>query len=97
MSNRENLASVVVKKIDDGIMQVHYQVLDERAPVAKRGKRISSEYCLTYKEKEGSDGKVSVLSCYLRVCLHLGRLASALDGFAAKQGVVSVPGPQVRG
>jgi len=90
MHDRESLARGVVKKLDGcGFMEVHYQVLDERKPIAKNAKRVWSEYVMVATEKAGSGGNVSELRCMLRVDLKLGGVAALINGVAAKSSTAS--------
>ena len=93
MSDRESLARGVIKKLYNGLMEVHYPVEDERKPVAKGAKRFLSEYIMMATEKEGSDGKVSILQCCLSVDPKLGGVASLVNGQAAKQIVAATAEP----
>ena len=96
MSVRESLVRGVIKKLDNGLMEVHYPVEDERRPVAKGAKRIWSEYVMMATEKEGSDGKVSILQCCMLVDPKLGGMASLLNGQAAKQSVGATAEPIIK-
>ena len=87
-SDRESLTRAVRKKIDVGWFTCHYQVEDERKPVAKGAKRIWSEYCIMAREKEGSGGKVSDLMCMFRVDPKMGGMAE----YATKGGAKTLMG-----
>ena len=93
MSNRESLARGVVKRFEGGLLQAFYQVEDERKPVAKGGMRVFTEYVVMAKEKEGTNGKVSELSCMLRINPKLGGLASLLNAKTAMSSVGAVAEP----
>ncbi|GMI50277.1 hypothetical protein TeGR_g6443 [Tetraparma gracilis] len=74
MHARECLTRAVIKKLDDGgVAFVAYTagVDDERAPVVKGVKRITSDYGLLCKEKGGEAG-VSELSVVIKTDLKLG-------------------------
>jgi len=96
MSDRESLTRLVTKKIDGGLIVCHYQVEDERKPVAKGAKRIWSEYCIIAREKEGSGGKVSDLLCMFRVDPKLGGLAKYATKGAAKVLVGGAADPVIK-
>jgi len=88
MSDRESLARGVVKKLQNGsFVMVHYQVLDEVKPIAKGAKRIWTEYIMLAKEREGSEGTVTDLSCYLEVDPKLRGPASLFNSMIAKGSV----------
>jgi len=76
-------------------MNCHYQVEDDRKPVAKGAKRIWSVLTMVVKEKEGSGGKVSEVSCSLRIDPKLGGLASLLSSAVAKNSVGGTAEPIV--
>jgi len=47
-------------------------------------------------EKGGSDGKVRILQCCMRVDPKLGGIASLLNGLAAKQSVATTAEPIIK-
>ena len=96
MSDRESLTRTVRKKIDGGLIACHYQVEDERKPVAKGRKRIWSEYCILAREKKRSGGKVSELLCFLRFDPKLGGLAKMATKGAAKALVGGAADPVIK-
>jgi len=96
MSDRESLTRTVRKKIDGGLIACHYQVEDERKPVAKGAKRVWSEYCITAREKEGSGGNVSDLLCMFRVDPNLGGLAKYATKRGAKMLVCGAADPVIK-
>jgi len=96
MSDRESLTREVRKKIDGGLIVCHYQVEDERKPVAKGAKRIWSEHCISAREKEGSGGKVSDLMCMFRIDPKLGGIAKYATNRAAKALVGGAADPVIK-
>jgi len=94
MHDRESLTRGVVKKLADGVfVKAFYQVEDERTPIEMGAMRIFSEYCIGCKEKEGSNGKVSVIFCSIRVNTKLGGIASLFNRTVAKSSVSATADP----
>jgi len=95
MHDRESLARGVVKKLEDGgLIEMHYQVEDERRPVASGAKRIFSEYVMMAREKEGGDSKVTELMCLARMDPKLSMvMASMVGGIAGRQSVAAPAEP----
>ena len=98
MHDRESLARGVVKKLEDGgLIEMHYQVEDERRPVASGAKRIFSEYVMMAREKEGGDGKVTELMCLARMDPKLSMvMASMVGGIAGRQSVAATAEPIIK-
>ena len=98
MHDRESLARGVVKKLEDGgLIEMHYQVEDERRPVASGAKRIFSEYAMMARETERGGGKVTELMCLARIDLRLSMVAaSMLGGIAGRQSVAATAEPIIK-